>query len=307
MQPPPPPKFSICKTKIMYPSLNSVSPLLPASINYISPSCLGHESEGILYPSLCVLTCVEGACTYTRIWRLEINAVVILYCYLRFWNRVSQCDWSSTIQLDRLDREPQGPSCLCIPNAGVKGVCPGPASYMDTGHWTQVITLIQQVLYWLSYLPSLSYLYFCEWLILPGMSELLSLHYWWSIAYVYAFLSPSIFTHTWSASVIDTVDNTALHLGVETMVETLALSSSGGQKYKCQILWCFHVHKACLLLLDISQKVLVFKLTYFYFSNAWTKKNQNSFLFFTTSTPFAMLLSVDNILGSQVERHKLVV
>lgn len=88
-----------------------------------------------------------------------------------------------------------------------------------------------------------------------------------------AILSLFFFTDTWSTIVIDAVDNTALHLGAETMVETLALSSSV-IRVQCQLLRCLQALKSCWLFIDISQNVSVFNLTYFSFNNAWAKKSE---------------------------------
>lgn len=80
-----------------------------------------------------------------------------------------------------------------------------------------------------------------------------------------AILSLFIFTDTWSAFVIDAVDNTALCLGAETMLET-PLSSSV-VRAQCQLLQCFQALKACWLFIEISQNVSVFNLTDFSFNN----------------------------------------
>lgn len=82
-----------------------------------------------------------------------------------------------------------------------------------------------------------------------------------------AVLSLFIFADSWSTFVIDAVDSTALHLGADTMVETLALSSSV-VRAQCQLLRCLQALKACWLFIDISQNVSVFNLTYFSFNNA---------------------------------------
>lgn len=101
---------------------HSFPPLLPASVNYISTSCLdlSRKWRRTVLILVCSQVC-EGSYTHACMWRPEINTVSSsIVFHLRFWSRVSHYGWSSTIQLDWLASESQGPSCLCFPS-----ICPG--------------------------------------------------------------------------------------------------------------------------------------------------------------------------------------
>lgn len=67
---------------------------------------------------------------------------------------------------------------------------------------------------------------------------------------------------------------------VETAVETFLLGSAGSQKYRCQLLRYFQVLEAFSLLVEVSQKVLVFNFTYFFFQSVGTEDIRTHFNFY---------------------------